>query len=275
MGPPERNTAILRAVFLGGGTRIFLILAVAACVGDAGAQIVSRDSVHLRPVGAAVRDTFVLGNKTLPLPEGEFVLAAVELHDSRFVRGDFARQQHKMVDVALAQMVDRKLRAFVWASTVLKHGGTTGWVTEPCKRQDVLFKQSRVPFMKTNYEQNCLLVNQAGSLGSNAQGAYVTLAEWARSQGVSTPLPTVIDAAIARISVADYLVVRYVFNADAYGCVVRRGEPSPLVTAVIEFGKAMQVAVNEGFIGRRESVASLAAGAPQPQDCGATERAKH
>jgi hypothetical protein len=252
--------------------RTLLIYAIAACIGDAGAQIVSRDSVHLKPVGTVVRDTFVLGNKTLPLPEGEFVLAAVELHDSRFVRGDYARQQHKMVDVALAQMADQKLRTFVWASAVLKHGGTSGWVSEPCKQDDVLFKQSRVPFMKNNYEQNCLTVNQAGSLGTRATGAFVTLAEWARSQGVKTPLPTVIDATITRISVADFLVVRYAFNADAYGCIVKRGEPSPLVDGVVAFGKEMQIAVNEGFIGRRESVERLAMGAPQPNDCGAPPR---
>ena len=248
--------------------RILLTLLLSAWTGSAAAQIVSRDSLHLKPVGTAVRGAFVLGNKTLPLPEGEFVLTAVELHDSRFVRGDYARQQHKMVDVALAQMVDRKLRAYVWASTVLKHGGTTGWVSEPCKRDNVLFKQSSVPFMKTNYEQNCLIVNQVSSLGSQATGAYAPLAEWVRNQGGKTPIPRVIDAAITRIAVADYLAVRYAFNADAYGCVVKKGEPSPFVDNVIEFGKGMQMRVNEAFEGRRQVAESLAAATPQVQPCG-------
>jgi len=256
--------------------RIFLILAVAACVGDAGAQIVSRDSVHLKPIGTVVTGTFVLGSKTIPLPEGEYVLAAVEQHDSRFVRGDFARQQHKMVDIALAQMEGGRLRSYVWATAVLKTGGTVGWVMEPCKDEkskSALFKLSRVPYMKNNYEQNCLLVNQTGSLGTNATGAYVTLAEWVREKGGKTPIPTVIDAAIVRIANVDYMAVRYAFNAEAYGCEVRRGEPSPLVDQVIAFGKEMQSVVNEGFTTRGHNVAILAKEVPQVEGCGAARRA--
>jgi len=152
--------------------RVFLILAIAACAGNAGAQIVSRDSLHLKPVGTAVSGSFVLVNRTIPLPQGEYVLAAVEPHDSRFVRGDFSRQQHKMVDVALAQMEDGKLSSYVWASAVLKIGGQVGWVTEPCKTSETpLYKLSRVPFMKTNYEQNCLIVNHRAGLGTQSTGA--------------------------------------------------------------------------------------------------------
>jgi len=253
--------------------RVFLILAIAACAGNAGAQIVSRDSLHLKPVGTAVSGSFVLVNRTIPLPQGEYVLAAVEPHDSRFVRGDFSRQQHKMVDVALAQMEDGKLSSYVWASAVLKIGGQVGWVTEPCKTSETpLYKLSQVPFMKTNYEQNCLIVNHRAGLGTQSTGAFVTLAEWVREKGVKTPIPSVVDATITRIVNVDYLVVRYVFNADAFGCAVKRGEPSPFVEQVIEFGKEIQVVVNEGFTTRGQSVARLASGVPQVSGCGEARR---
>src|SRR6185436_14866451 len=190
MSPPEVNTAILRAVFLGGGMRFFLIFAIGAWIGNAGAQIVSRDSVHLKPLGTVVSGSFVLVNRTVPLPEGEFVLAGIEHRDSHFVRGDYARAQHKMVDITLGQMDGKRLRSYVWASTVLKHGGIVGWVTDPCAEDKVaLFKLSRVPYMKRNYEQNCLVVNRrAATLGQNSKGEFLQLSNWVRDQGGEVPI---------------------------------------------------------------------------------------
>lgn len=249
--------------------RILLICLVAACIGDAGAQIVSRDSVHLKPLGTVVSGSFVLVNRTVPLPEGEFVLAGVELRDSRFVRGDYARAQHKMVHVSLGQMDGKKLRAYVWASTVVKHAGTIGWVTDPCAEDKVaLFKLSRVPYMKRNYEQNCLVVNRhAATLGDKASGEFLQLANWVRERGGETPIRMIVDATVTRIAVADYLMVRYVFNPAALGCAPESVQSQDLVDGVVEFGKVMQEAVNEGFSRRSRVVETLAAGAPRLENC--------
>ena len=64
----------------------------AAFVGDVAAQIVSRDSLHLRAPGSIVRGSFILVNRVVPLPEGEFTLAAVEIRGVKVAYGDQARQ---------------------------------------------------------------------------------------------------------------------------------------------------------------------------------------
>src|SRR6185295_9729704 len=139
----------------------------------------------------------------------------------------------------------------VAATAVLAYGGTTGWVSEPCKRDDVAFKLDRVPFMKRNYEQNCLVVNRTrNSLSSRATGAYAELAKWVKEQGGGVPIPVLVDATITRIAAVEYLVVRYAFNPDAYGCDPRDPAKDSFVEAVIEVGKALQTGVSEGFSGR-------------------------
>lgn len=255
--------------------RTVLTLLVAACAGNAGAQIVSRDSLHLKPVGTVLNGSFALVNRVVPLPEGDFVLVAKREDESRFVRGDMARQEHKMVTVVLAQMADGRLRAAVGARTVLKYRSNIGWVNEPCKAGDDrvhLFMLNRVPYMKRNYEQNCLLVDRrASSLGRNASGAYADLRDWVGQQGGTTPIPMAIDVSITRVAVVEYLTVRYLFNPAAFGCDAAALQSAEFAAGVIQVGKAMQSAVNEGFSGRAEAAQSMAATAPRlQQDCGSS-----
>lgn len=255
--------------------KAILMWLIAACVSNATAQIVSRDSLHLKPVGTKVSGSFVLVNRLIPLPEGEFSLVAAGVHDSKLVYGDFAGQQNKLADVALGQMADGKLRAAVVATALLAQGrARQEWTDEPCKRADTLFKRDSVPFMKRNYSQNCLMVNHVvNTLGPKATGMYAQAAAWIKDQGGETPIPTVIQVSITRIEVADYLAVHYAFNPDAYGCapassswttsewhksrVGRDPERNRFVSGVIDFGKAMQVVVNEAFEGRRDVAQKL------------------
>jgi len=268
--------------------KILLALFIAACAGGAQAQIVSRDSVHLKPLGSIVSGSFVLVNRIVPLPPGQFTLVATSFHDSKFIYGDYAGQQHKLVDVVLGQMADGKLRAAVVASGVLAWGGgRREWVSEPCKRDDTLFKLDRVPYMKRNYSQDCLMVNHyINSLGQAATGIYANTAAWIKEQGGTTPIPTAIYASVTRIEVGEYLAVHYVFNPEAYGCdsapstswatsawhkrfIAKDPEKRQFVDGVIGFGKAMQVRINEAFEGRRQVADSLAAATPVVLNCGA------
>lgn len=263
-----------------------LICLLTVCISDAAAQIVSRDSMHLKPVGSAVNGSFVLVNKVIPLPEGEFTLVTTNLRDSKFVSGDYARQEHKLVDVVLAQMGDGKLRIAVGASTVLAaSSGRVEWVSEPCKRTDTLYRLNRTPFMKMNYEQDCLLINHViNTLGSGATGVYAALASWIKDRGGATPIPTVIDTTITRISVGDYLAVRYWFNPEAYGCdavpatswttsdwhksrIGSETERARFVNGVIDVSKSMQIRVNEAFEGRAPIAQQLAATTPGLRNC--------
>src|SRR4051812_48503854 len=96
-----------------------LALLIATCATGGRAQIVSRDSLHLKPIGTTARGTFVLVNRMVPLPEGEFTLIAVEIRDSKLAYGDYAGEAPKLVDVALAQVVDGRLRVGVVATALL------------------------------------------------------------------------------------------------------------------------------------------------------------
>ena len=244
---------------------------------NAQAQIVSKDSLHFRADGTVARGQFILVNRVVPLPEGEFTLVTADFRDSRFTGGNFTRSPHRLVTVVLGQMGDGKLRAAVIATAVLTYGGGRGrsWVVEPCKDDKVvLYRLNRVPFMKSTYEQNCLVVNRvARGLGSNSTGAFAALRDWTREQGGQVPIQMRLDATVTRIAQVEYLVAHYLFNPAAYGCDASNLQSEAFANGVIELGKALQVAVNAGFSGRvREARAQrLAAALPKlQQNCGAT-----
>ena len=241
--------------------------------GGAQAQILNKDSLHFKADGTVVRGSFILVNRVVPLPEGEFTLITADFRDSRFTRGNVARSPHRLVTVVLGQMGEGKqLRSAVIVTTVLTFNGRTGWVVEPCKDDKVvLYKLSRVPFMKRAYEQNCLVVNRvAQGLGQNATGAFLALRDWTKEEGGVVPVEMRLDATVTRIAEADYLVAHYMFNPAAYGCDAANLQSEAFANGVIELGKALQVAVNAGFAGRErvEKVEKLEADLPRLQDCG-------
>lgn len=248
--------------------KLLATLLIAACASGAQAQIVSRDSLHLKPKGTVVRDYFVLVNRVVPLPEGEFTFFASE--------DRVAGQGHKLVTVVLGQMADGKLRAAVGASAVVAYAGSRGWTVEPCKDDKVvLYRLERAPFMKRNYETNCLVVNRlASSLGPESVGLGAGLGRWVKERGGETPVPMLVDATITRVAVAEYLLVRYIFNPAAFGCGPANLNSPDFANGVIEVGKAMQVGVGEGFGGRVAPVTNFVATAPRLlQDCGKTVQA--
>jgi hypothetical protein len=247
---------------------------------QAQAQVVPRSSLHLQPIGSVVSGSFALGHQTIPLPEGEFRLAAVNLRD--------ANLGAKMVDVILGQMVDHRLRTAVAATTVLKWGTGQGWTDEPCKREDTLFRLDRVPFMKRSYAQNCLTVSHlVNTFSQAAGGVYVPFVAWIKDQGGSTPISTIIDVRVTRIELREYLSVRYFLNPEAFGCesapadslttsewhktrIDKDAEKSRFVHGVIEFSKSMQVRVNESFEGRTQQANLLASTTPALLRCDST-----
>jgi hypothetical protein len=238
------------------------------------AQIISRESLHLQPAGTVVSGSFVLVDKRVPIPEGQFTLvaSAVRGADYKQTGHDSARQGHELVDVYLGQIDDnKKLRAAVGATTVLARRHQGGWSDEPCKRDDTLFKRDLIPFMKKGYAKNCLLVNHGvNNLGPSATGVFAQFARWVGDQGGTTPIPLILNATITRVEVGEFLVVRYIFNPESYGCAAAHADswtastwhkasinkdPEKLqfANSVIDFGKAMQIHINDAFHGRQDS----------------------
>jgi hypothetical protein len=62
------------------------------------------DSLHLEPAGTVVSGSFDLAGKEIPLPTGEFVIAATE-------------RRAQLAGVFLAQLDGQTLRSAVWASS--------------------------------------------------------------------------------------------------------------------------------------------------------------
>jgi hypothetical protein len=114
----------------------------------------------------------------------------------------------------LVQAEGQQLRTVVWAKANAET--VSRWVTEPCKRDDTLFKLDRAKSF--NYLQDCVLVNHyVGFLSKPAgpilSGAYDAL----RADGVQMPVKTLIDAALTRIDQREYLEVVYRVNPQAFG----------------------------------------------------------
>ena len=250
-----------------------IALLLAASMSPGWAQILNKDSLHFKADGTKVRGSFILVNRAVPLPEGEFTLITADFRDSRMSSGNIRLVPHRMVTVVLGQMADGKLRTAVTATTVLTYHGNTGWVVEPCKADKVvLFRRGSVPFMKRSYEQNCLVVNRvARGLGPNATGVFELLRDWTKKEGGEVPIEMRLDATVTRIAQAEYLMVNYFFNPAAYGCDAANLQSEAFANGVIELGKALQVAINAGFSGRDrvEKVERLEADLPRlQQDCG-------
>lgn len=256
--------------------KIAIAFLLAAFTSPAWAQILNKESLHFKADGTVVRGQFMLVDRVVPLPAGEFTLITADFRDTRIVRRRATQEPHRLVTVVLGQMSgDGKLRAAVVATTVLTYHGGTGWVVEPCKDdQVVLYRLARVPFMKRSYEQNCLVVNRFPTgLGPKATGAAAALRDWTKQQGGEVPIQMRLDAIVTRIAQAEYLMVHYMFNPAAYGCDAANLQNEGFANAVIELGKGLQVAVNSGFSGRTrvERTQSLVATLPQLQEnCGAT-----
>ena len=221
-------------------------------------------SIHLMPPGTLVRGQTVLVGKTVPLPEGEFVLVAAHVRDAQLVRGEWVKERVKLVDVYLAQLQGERLASDVIATTVLDPNFTySHWEDEPCKRDDTLFRRDlgRNP----GYQQNCLLVNHIVNIYSKApSGIYAEAYTWLRRHNVQTPVDVVVEAAVTRIEVGEYLTVRHRFNPEAFGCragrtvtwassawhpkaIVKDEQRMRFANSVIEWGKALQSRVDADF----------------------------
>src|SRR5205814_5676229 len=116
-----------------GGTMIRpLLTALVLCTGFPAAA----ESLHLAPIGTVVSGSFDLAGKTIPLPEGNFALAAVGAIQPTMFDGSIATPLPKVVRVFLAEIKPPRLRATVWASAPLKPTSYRfNWLGEPCKKE--------------------------------------------------------------------------------------------------------------------------------------------
>jgi hypothetical protein len=223
-------------------------------------------SLHLAPPGTVVSGSFELAGKVIPLPDGEFLLAATRIDEPRIVEGSISAARPKLVSVFLAQLDGERLKSAAWATTALEPpSARTRWVParEPCARENVLFRLdlSQDTSHGEYPQQNCLVVvRRARSLGAASTGLMQDAAAWLAYHDVVLPVPVLIVADLARIERRELLRVAYAFNPWSYGC----DRPSPpFVESVAGWGKQMQQRLDDVVMGRSTDVMRYASGIHQ------------
>src|SRR5262249_10787114 len=165
-------------------------------------------SLHLAPAGTVVSGSFELAGKLIPLPAGEFVLAATRIEEAR------------VVSVFVAQLDGDRLKSAVWASAGVQ-------AREPCER-------------------DCLVVEQrVASFGADAAGLMKDAAAWLAYHDVAVPVPLLIVAEITRIERGDRVRAAYAFNPWSYGC--DRPSPR-FVESIADWGKQVQRHFDDGVM---------------------------
>ena len=228
-----------------------------ALVLNAGAAAAA-ESLHLAPLGTVVSGSFDLAGKLIPLPAGNFALAAATVSEPPMLEGDISKPRAKIARVLLVQIEPPRLRAAVVASAVLNPGTyRMTWVGNPCKRDDTLYRADLSGSVGSESD-NCLLVDHTlGRFSPRSPGIWKDAATWLREQRVELPVAVLIAANVTRSERWQLVTASYAFNPRMYGCDAPRartwaespwhrkavdGDPQRVrfVESVVGYGKAMQ-----------------------------------
>ena len=211
------------------------------------------ESLHLSPAGAVVSGSFDLAGKTIPLPSGEFLLAAARVEEARVVEGNIGRPRAKVASVFLAQLDGQWLKSAVWASAVVEPPAPRAkWVQarEPCRRENALFRldlaNDATNGERTHY--NCLLVERRmRSFGAGAAGIFKDAAGWLAYHDVVLPVRILIVAEVTRIEQRELVRAAYAFHPASYGCT---SPSTAFVDSVTTWGKGVQQHLDNLVSGR-------------------------
>jgi hypothetical protein len=163
-------------------------------------------SLHLAPTGTVVSGSFELAGKAIPLPDGEFLLAATRIEEAG------------IVSVFLAQLDGQRLKGAVWASAVL---------ARPAARGNGAQAQ----------EGRLLVERRERSFDAASTGLMQDAVAWLAYHDVVLPVPILIVAEITRIERGTLVRAAYAFNPWSYGC---DRPSSQFVESVTDWGKQVQ-----------------------------------
>jgi hypothetical protein len=163
------------------------------------------ESLHLAPTGTVVNGSFELAGKPIPLPEGEFLLAATRIEEAG------------IVSVVLAQLDGQRLKSAVWASAILAPARSNG---------------------AQAHEARLLVERRARSFDAAAStGIMKDAAAWLAYHDVVLPVPILIVAEITRIERGELVRAAYAFNPWSYGC---NAPSAQFVESIASWGKQVQ-----------------------------------
>ena len=227
--------------------------------------------LELAPIGTTVSGSFELGGRLIPLPEGNFQLAARSINQPPMLEGSMASPQPKIGHVIVVQIRPPRLIAAVHARAALRPDSYRfNWLGEPCKKEDTLYRADLTGSHGEN--ENCLLVDHTIlNLGPKAQGIWKDAATWLTTQKVQVPVPVVITAQVTRFQQSQLVAASYAFNPRMYGCsapVTRSWADSPwhknsigadaqrvrFVESVTAWGKVVQTHFDALVAGRESKI---------------------
>jgi len=256
-----------------------------ALVLNAGAATAA-ESLHLAPLGTVVSGSFDLAGKLIPLPAGNFALAAATVSEPPMLEGDISKPRAKIARVVLVQIEPPRLRAAVVATAALTPTSFRfNWMSQACKKEDTLYRADLTGGHGEN--ENCLLVDHAlANFGPRSQGVWKDTAAWLADQKVQVPVPVLILANVTRSQRWQLVTASYAFNPRMYGCDAPRSRSwaeSPwnkksidadaqrvrFVQSVTGWGKVVQQHFNELVAGRQSAVEK----APEIYSCTAAQAA--
>ena len=192
-----------------------LLVALSAYAGAAAGA----ENLDAAPIGTVVSGSFELGGRSIPLPEGEYALAARSVNEPAMLEGSASIPRASVVQALLVQAQPPRLRAAVYARVALKPPNYRfTWSMQPCRKEDVLHRADLVQGNGGGSE-NCLLVDHVlGNFGPRSQGVWKDAAGWLAERGVELPVPLLIVANVTRIEGWQLVSASYAFNPRMFGC---------------------------------------------------------
>lgn len=166
-------------------------------------------SIHQMPIGTVVKNVAQLGERQIPLPEGEWLLVAKQ---NRLSGGSAAGVP--LAYVYLAQIRGGVVARFIFAGTNLE-GVSGGWTRDRavCDRGD-----THSAFSDRNYnsrDTECWVTNHLDmTLGTNAWQIHKDFFQW--SQDKKRPA-TALAAEFFLVKNFDFLRIQYGFNPELEG----------------------------------------------------------
>jgi hypothetical protein len=163
-------------------------------------------------LGTVVEDGIVqIGHHNYPLPPGEWRLIAKG--SRKVLHVQHQEDDAKVINAYLINTKDKQFRAGIQISATVNSSHIDYWVQEPCKRNDVYFKDT----LRGNYGfPECLIVNHYVALLRPTDTWMNDAAKWAETNEIIVP-QTALAAVYDKYENGDFVQVRFWINPELAG----------------------------------------------------------
>lgn len=182
-----------------------------------GGWISKDDAFKNYPLGAKASNPFRIGDVSVPLPPGDWVIAGRRVYDSN-VRGPSFSNNTTMAHIILVDVFEKKLRGTISIITPLEYGTTSSWTkSNDCARDDMLHRgNDELPQI---YSHFCWRINHRRFSFDGEAAKWDSIKEMIagfQSNGIALPGNTLTAGFIMAVG-RNYLSVAYDRNPEIDG----------------------------------------------------------